>query len=94
MLQQAVPDDYVIATGASYQLEDFIEVIFATLGLDWRDHVETDESLLRPSEIMKGQGNPTKAKDRLGWQAAYQMPDVARMMVEAEQAHQKGAVAL
>lgn len=94
MLQQAVPDDYVIATGASYQLEDFIEAIFATLGLDWRDHVETDESLLRPSEIMKGQGNPTKAKDRLGWQAAYQMPDVARMMVEAEQAHQKGAVAL
>ncbi|PZV19405.1 MAG: GDP-mannose 4,6-dehydratase [Leptolyngbya sp.] len=94
MLQQAVPDDYVIATGASYQLEDFIEAIFATLGLDWRDHVETDESLLRPSEIMKGQGNPTKAKDRLGWQAAYQMPDVARMMVEAEQAHQKGVVAL
>ena len=91
MLQQAVPDDYVIATGASYKLEAFIEAIFATLGLDWRDHVETDESLLRPSEIMKGQGNPTKAKNHLGWQAAYQMPDVARMMVEAEQ---KGAVAL
>ena len=91
MLQQAVPDDYVIATGASYKLEAFIETIFATLGLDWRDHVETDESLLRPSEIMKGQGNPTKAKDRLGWQAAYQMPDVARMMVEAEQ---RGAAAL
>ncbi|MGF1519912.1 MAG: GDP-mannose 4,6-dehydratase [Nodosilinea sp.] len=90
MLQQAVLDDYVIATGASYKLEDFIEAIFATLGLDWRDHVEPDESLLRPSEIMKGQGNPTKAKNHLGWQAVYQMPDVARMMVEAEQ---RGAVA-
>lgn len=89
MLQQAVLDDYVIATGASYKLEDFIEAIFATLGLDWRDHVEPDESLLRPSEIMKGQGNPTKAKNHLGWQAVYQMPDVARMMVEAEQ---RGAV--
>jgi GDPmannose 4,6-dehydratase len=84
MLQQDSPDDYVIATGVSYPLEQFVETVFATLGLDWRDHVETDDRLLRPSEIMKGQGNPLKAQQQLGWRAACTMPEVARRMVEAE----------
>jgi GDPmannose 4,6-dehydratase len=84
MLQQEVPDDYVIATGMSYQLAEFVQTAFAELGLDWQKYVQLDNSLYRPSEIMRGQGNPAKAKEQLGWQAKFKMPDVARMMVEAE----------
>lgn len=84
MLQQERPEDYVIATGASYPLESFIEAAFSAAGLDWHDHVIIDQSLFRPSEIARGQGNPTKARQQLGWQAQYQMPAVARMMVEAK----------
>lgn len=89
MLQQEVPDDYVIATGMSYQLADFVQTTFAELGLDWQKYVQIDKSLYRPSEIMRGQGNPAKAQAQLGWQARYKMPDVARMMVEAELQRQR-----
>ncbi|HEY9738316.1 MAG TPA: GDP-mannose 4,6-dehydratase [Trichocoleus sp.] len=85
MLQQDKPEDYVIATGASYKLESFIEAAFSAVGLNWHDHVMIDESLFRPSEIARGQGNPAKAQQQLGWQAQFKMPDVARMMVEAKQ---------
>lgn len=89
MLQQDEPDDYVIATGASYTLETFVEEAFAAVNLDWREHVTIDQSLFRPSEIARGQGNPAKARQRLGWQAQYQMPQVARMMVAARQTDQR-----
>lgn len=89
MVQQDEPDDFVIATGASYGLADFVETVFAHLGLNWQDHVEVDKSLFRPSEILSGGGNPAKAMGQLGWQANYKMPDVARMMVEAEQSVRK-----
>ncbi|HEY9764391.1 MAG TPA: GDP-mannose 4,6-dehydratase [Trichocoleus sp.] len=84
MLQQDAPDDYVIATGASYKLETFVEQAFAAVDLDWQEHVTIDKSLFRPTEIARGQGNPAKARAKLGWQAQFQMPDVARMMVEAK----------
>jgi GDPmannose 4,6-dehydratase len=83
MLQQEQPDDYVIATGASYSLEEFVAEAFYQVGLGWQDHVVTDASLLRPTDLAVSKGNPTKAKEQLGWQARYQMPDVVRMMVEA-----------
>ncbi|MBD2260779.1 GDP-mannose 4,6-dehydratase [Pseudanabaena sp. FACHB-2040] len=86
MLQQAVADDYVIATGASYKLKTFIEEAFAAVGLNWQEHIMIDQSLFRPSEIARGQGNPAKAQQQLGWQAQFQMPDVARMMVEVKRA--------
>ena len=85
MLQQEAADDYVIATGETYALEEFVAAAFATLGLDWRAHTVIDASLYRPTEIALGRGNPSKAKAKLGWEAKYKMHDVVRMMVEARQ---------
>lgn len=84
MLQQDAPDDYVIATGETHRLEEFIEGVFGALGLDWRKHVRTDPALFRPTDILTARANPAKAEDKLGWKAQYRMRDVARMMVEAE----------
>ncbi|MCZ8065852.1 MAG: GDP-mannose 4,6-dehydratase [Microcystis sp.] len=82
MLQQEQPDDYVIATGKSSKLEDFVATAFATVGLNWQDHVISDRSLLRPTDLAISRGNPGKAKEKLGWQAQYKMTDIVRMMVE------------
>lgn len=82
ILQQEKADDFVIATGETNRLEDFVAEVFRCVGLDWRDHVETDPSLLRPSEIMVSRANPEKSARILGWQPTYRMKDVARMMVE------------
>mgnify|MGYP000905365138 FL=1 len=85
MLQQTQPKDYVIATGETNTLEDFVVEVFTQLGLDWQGYVSTDPSLLRPSEIMISRGKPLKAEKELGWKAQYRMRDVVRMMLEAEQ---------
>jgi len=85
MLQQSEPDDYVIATGESHALKEFVGQAFATLGLDWEKHTVIDTSLYSPTEIALGKGNPAKAKEKLGWQATYKMHDVVKMMVEAKQ---------
>lgn len=85
MLQQPEPDDYVIATGETTSLQDFVVQAFASVGLDWQDHVETDKSLYRPTDIAVGRANPRKAREKLGWQAQYKMPEVVQMMVEARQ---------
>lgn len=83
MLQQEQADDYAIATGESHKLEDFVTTAFACVGLDWQEHVVTDASLLRPTDLAISRGNPDKAREKLGWEAQYKMPDVVRMMVEA-----------
>lgn len=85
MLQQDLPCDYVIATGETNTLENFVAETFTQLGLDWREHVSTDPSLLRPSEIMVSRGNPDKAYRELGWRAKNRMRDVVRIMIDAEQ---------
>jgi len=84
ILQQPKADDFVIATGSTYSLEDFTAVAFSELGLDWHDHVEIDRELRRPSDITFSKGNATKAFAALGWKPSYTMPDVVRMMVRAE----------
>ncbi|VXD22704.1 GDP-mannose 4,6 dehydratase 1 [Planktothrix serta PCC 8927] len=81
MLQQEEPDDYVIATGETYSLAEFVESAFACVGLNWQDYVESDSNLLRLTDIAVGRGNPSKAEQKLGWKAQYKMPDVVRMMV-------------
>jgi GDPmannose 4,6-dehydratase len=83
MLQRDTPEDYVVATGESRFLKDFVAQAFACLGLDWQEHVVTDESLLRPTDLRKSWGNPEKARRDLGWQVKSRMDDVVRMMVEA-----------
>ncbi len=84
MLQQETPRDFVIATGRTYTLEDFVRAVFDRLELDWSKHVQTNPEFLRPTDIMISRADAGKAARELGWQAQYAMPDVARMMVEAE----------
>ncbi len=83
ILQQEQPDDYVIATGESSSLEDFVAAAFASVNLEWRDYVVVDSSLFRPTDLAVGQGNPSKAKNQLRWEAKYKMQDVVKMMVKA-----------
>ena len=87
MLQQDEPDDYIIATGETYSLQDFVLEAFTSVGLDWQDHVEIDQSLYRPTDISVGRANPIKAEQKLGWKANYKMPDVVRMMVKNRMAN-------
>jgi GDPmannose 4,6-dehydratase len=84
MLQQENPQDFVIATGQSHSLEEFVALAFSQLGLDWRQHVVSDPNLFRPSDIQFSKADPNKARDLLGWQAQFKMPEVVRGMVEAE----------
>jgi GDPmannose 4,6-dehydratase len=84
MLQQPEAEDYVVATGKSSTLKDFVEQVFSVLGLNWLEHVEVDASLMRPVDIAYSCGNASKARVKLGWQAEYTMKDIARAMVEHE----------
>ncbi|MHC1699090.1 MAG: GDP-mannose 4,6-dehydratase [Geobacteraceae bacterium] len=84
MLQQEQPSDFVIATGETNSLSDFVAEAFRCVGLVAQDHVEADPTLLRPSEILVGRSNPAKALQVLGWQAHNKMKDVVNLMVTAE----------
>ncbi len=84
MLQQEQSDDYVIATGQTNKLRDFIRVVFNTIGLHWEDHVRTDASFFRPTDIAEGHADPAKARKQLGWEAHHKMEDVARLMMEGQ----------
>ncbi len=85
MLQQPQADDYAIATGETYSLQDFVKTAFDCVGLNWEDFVETDQSLYRPTDIAVGRASPAKAKHKLGWEAQVKMPDIVKMMVQAQQ---------
>ena len=84
MLQQPSPEDFVIATGEAYHLEDFVAMTFDELNLNWRDHVMVDKSLYRPAESVFGKGCATYAQTNLGWTAKSKMPEVIHKMLEAE----------
>jgi GDPmannose 4,6-dehydratase len=84
MLQQDEPDDYVVATGTSYSVQDFVEHCFAHVGLDWRDHVRFDERYLRPAEVDDLVGDASKAARVLGWQPTVLTPELAGLMTDAE----------
>jgi len=91
MLQQDTAEDYVIATGQSNRLEDFVEAAYAHFGLDYKDHIETNDSLLRPTELMHGLGDASKAAQNLGWRTQKNMVDVVSAMAQAETIRQTGA---
>ena len=80
MLQHNVPGDYVVATGQTFTLGDFVSEVFAHFGMDWRAHVRIDEKLFRASEIRRSAANPARAMRMLGWSAQFAMPQVARLM--------------
>jgi GDPmannose 4,6-dehydratase len=84
MLAADQPQDYVIATGLTSTLEDFVARAFAHFDLDWRDHVTTSAEFARPSDIKASYADPRRATDHLGWQAETRMPEVVTRMCEAE----------
>ena len=84
ILQQATPDDFVIGTGETNTLRDFVEIAFSQLGLDWTKHVETSKQLLRPSDIEKNCADPSKARKLMQWEAHHKFKEVVSMLVEAE----------
>ncbi len=81
MLQMPEPQDFVIATGETNTLQDFVDATFAALGLNWRDHVELNEEFVRPTDLVIGRADPTQAERVLGWKARYRMRDVIRRML-------------
>jgi GDPmannose 4,6-dehydratase len=83
MLQHSEPDDFVIATGRTYPLAEFVAQTFACVGLDWQQYVDSDPNLLRPTDLRVSRANPARALERLGWQAKSDMPEVVRKMVAA-----------
>jgi len=83
MLQQEQPREYVIATGVTTSLEEFVCAVFSQLNLNWRDHVINDSTLYRPSDISYSQADPSRVFGALGWQASVTMPALAGLLVEA-----------
>jgi GDPmannose 4,6-dehydratase len=84
MLQRPQPEDFVIATGTSSKLADFIQAAFASVGLEWRSHVDIDEGLLRPTDVAVVRADPGRAERVLGWRAATSLPEVVRLMIDVE----------
>jgi GDPmannose 4,6-dehydratase len=84
MLQQAEPDDYVIATGESHSVREFLEVAFGRVGLNWKDYVVVDPKFLRPAEVDFLMGDCSKAKQKLGWNPDVTFEGLVHMMVDAD----------
>ncbi len=84
MLQQDRPDDYVIATGESHPVREFVEEVFDYLGLDWQKYVEIDPRYFRPTEVDHLQGDASKAKKILGWEPKVKFKELARLMTDAD----------
>jgi len=84
MLQQENPDDYVIATGETFTVRQFLQEVFNHADLDVTKYVEIDERLFRPQEVPLLLGDPSKAKEKLGWKPEVKFKDLARMMYEAD----------
>jgi len=87
MLQQDEPDDYVIATGETHSVREFLDAAFSYVGLDYNNYVVIDPTLYRPAEVNLLKGNCSKAKSRLGWSYDYSFTDLVREMVEADLSH-------
>ncbi|AOW98636.1 GDP-mannose 4,6-dehydratase [Moorena producens PAL-8-15-08-1] len=84
MLQQDKPDDYVVATGETHSVKEFLEIAFKYVNLDWNNYVEFDERYLRPAEVDILIGDPTKANQKLGWEPSVTFEQLVGLMVEAD----------
>jgi GDPmannose 4,6-dehydratase len=89
MLQKDVPDDYVIATGESHSVREFLEEAFYYAGLDWKEYVEVDPRLLRPTEVDYLLGDNSKAKEELKWSPKVTFGELVRIMVDADSKREK-----
>jgi GDPmannose 4,6-dehydratase len=84
ILQAAEPDDFVIATGTSFSVRDFVEMAFSYAGLDWREHVRFDPRYLRPTEVDELVGDASHARKILGWEPRVLAPELVKIMVDAD----------
>ena len=84
MLQQDEPDDFVVATGATHSVREFLELAFGHAGLRWEDHVVVDERFLRPADVAMLVGDAGKARRVLGWQPTVSFSELVAMMVESD----------
>ena len=84
MLQQKEPDDYVISTGESHSVREFVDQAFSSAGLDWQDYVEIDERFMRHVDVPELRGDSSKAKDKLGWKPATSFNELVALMVEED----------
>jgi GDPmannose 4,6-dehydratase len=84
MLQQDKPDDYVVATGKTHSVQEFLSVAFSCVNLDWHDYVELDSKYLRPAEVDHLVGDASKAKRVLGWEPKVTFKELVRLMVDAD----------
>jgi len=84
MLQQDEPDDYVIATGESHSVKEFVETAFSYVNLDWQDYLRIDERLYRPGEIYQLKGDYSKGKRKLGWEPKVRFRELVQMMVDED----------
>ena len=84
MLQQSEPDDYVIATGETHSVSEFLEMAFRHMGLDWKKHVEFDPRYVRPAEVDLLIGDPSKAKKKLGWEPKTKFAELVKLMVDED----------
>jgi GDPmannose 4,6-dehydratase len=84
MLQQDRPDDYVIGTGQTHTVEEFVDIAFDRVGLDWSDYVVIDPQFYRPAEVDVLLADPAKAKQRLGWEPQVGFAELVRLMVDAD----------
>jgi GDPmannose 4,6-dehydratase len=84
MLQQERPDDYVVATGETHSVREFLEEAFSYVGLHWQDYVKVDPKYLRPAEVDILLGDPAKARARLGWTPRVTFKELVRLMVDAD----------
>jgi len=91
MLQQPEPDDYVVAMGENHTVQKLVEVAFGHVGLDWQRFVRTDPAFLRPAEVDTLIGDPTKAKEKLGWRPKVSFAELIGMMVDADLARLRAA---
>lgn len=84
MLQQDTPDDFVVATGETHSVEEFLELAFSSVNLDWREYVVEDQRFMRPAEVDLLVGDPSKAGRQLGWEPTVSFQQLVRIMVEAD----------
>ncbi len=84
MLQQAQPDDYVVATGETHSIKEFLEIAFSYANLNWEDYVAFDPRYLRPAEVELLIGDPTATKQRLGWEPSVDFHGLVKLMVDAD----------
>ncbi|OGY36708.1 MAG: GDP-mannose 4,6-dehydratase [Candidatus Andersenbacteria bacterium RIFCSPHIGHO2_12_FULL_45_11b] len=84
MLQQETPQDFVVGTGETHSVQEYLELAFGHVGLRWQDYVEQDERFLRPAEVDELIADPSRAKKALGWEPSISFPELVSMMVESE----------